>query len=129
MKRQNVSTGRPTEATLGYCRAVRVGDIIHVAGTGATNPDLSIVAPGDAYAQAKHIFGIIEGALKEAGAEMRHVVRTRVFLTNAADFQAVGKAHGEVFRDIRPACTIIGGIQMVLSGMVVEIEADAIISD
>lgn len=129
MKRQNVSTGRPTEASIGYCRAVRVGDIIHVAGTGGTNPDGVIVAPGDAYAQAKQIFGIIEGALKEAGAEMRHVVRTRVFLTNAADFQAVGKAHGEVFRDIRPACTIIGGIQMVLPGMVVEIEADAIISD
>lgn len=129
MKRQNVSTGRPTEASIGYCRAVRVGEIIHVAGTGPTNPDGSVVAPGDAYGQAKHILGIIEGALKEAGAEMRHVVRTRVFLTNAADFQAVGKAHGESFRDIRPACTMIGGIEMVLPGMVVEIEADAIISD
>lgn len=129
MKRQNVSTGRPTEASIGYCRAVGVGDIIHVAGTGGTNSDGVIVAPGDAYAQAKQIFGIMAGALKEAGAEMRHVVRTRVFLTDAADFQAVGKAHGEVFRDIRPACTIIGGIQMVLPGMVVEIEADTIISD
>lgn len=127
MERMNVASGTKWEPILGYSRAVRVGPWIVVAGTAAVDERGRVVAPGDAYTQTVSILRKIESALKIAGAKLNHVVRTRIFVTNIDDWQAVGRAHAEFFRDIRPATTLLQVARLIDPEMVVEIEADAIV--
>lgn len=125
MGRVNISSGAVWEAVVGYSRAVRVGNVVEVAGTTAVNDQGELVGPHDPYTQTKFILGKIEKALLEAGVTLADVVRTRIFVTDISQWEAVGRAHGEFFRDIRPAATMVEVTGLIDPAMMVEIEATA----
>ena len=125
--RQNIASGAPWESMVGYSRAVRVGNVVYVAGTTATDENGQVVGVGDPYIQTVQALKIIEAALEQAGATLQDVVRTRIYVVDIEQWEAIGRAHGEYFRDIRPAATMVEVSRLISPEMLVEIEAVAVI--